>query len=251
MKLALFATAGATEVGGLQAFLGRWLPEVTIERKFPAALRRRRRPSELDPSSGPGRTGADLLREVERRIAAYGLDDADAVLIVDDADCRFGCQERTDLQAFQDQVVQRMRTAAARDDLPVFLLLASPEIESWFLHDLDNGFGHPQFLREHYEQETTATTVARALSDSGVLRPDYGWEAFGCPPTESSCSRKLSAEVAAVLDALPGRRGSYSKKMDGGAMLRRLDPQRIAERCPLYAAGALASLRTSAASEER
>lgn len=143
-------------------------------------------------------------------------------------------------------VTDRVRAAARAPDLPVFVLLASPEIEAWLLADLSNSFAHPRYLKSHFAPPPSEQDLRLALDLRGPCRPEDTWESYGCPPNEggTACTHKLSVDLADTLDGLEGRMRSYSKRRDGAAMLKRIEPDQVTAACPLYAAPVILQLRS-------
>lgn len=243
VTLALYATGGHTEVGGLQQFLARWLPGVDVRRKFPAAALKKKLGAPAPADRHAGVTGADLVRRAVRQIEEFGLGGADGVLLVDDADCRFGCEMRTGLPEAVARIVHHIRDAAQAPELPVFVLFSSPEIEAWFLTDL-KVLADERLRGLHGCADVTAL---RHVLHPLFPEPEPGWEAFGCPEQEGGgCTTKLSAALADVLFTLPGPpdRRRYSKRDDGQLLLKLVDPHVIAERCRHYARPPLLALKT-------
>lgn len=255
MRVGLFATGGYTEVGGLQRVLERWLPGVQITRCLPTAQKGRKL-DPLTPSPAPnhnGLTGEALIREAISMVSMYHAGDRcgfDVLVLADDADCRFGCETKDGWEGFVEQVTERFRAAAQRPDLPVVVLLASPEVEAWLVADFDNGFGDAHFLASCFDNGAASRgAVQQALS--GVLkRPWREVEAFGCPPHNGSCSSKLSTAIGGALSALNHSSHPYSKWKHGALMLQRVDPERLVNGCPLYAGPALRRLRVLQATME-
>jgi hypothetical protein len=238
VKLAVYASAGETEVGGLQRFLQTFLPGIEICRALPAGRRQKvGGPRLADPH--PGLTGERLVREAVRRIQTFGLGGCDAVLLVDDADCRFGCERADGLPAFVERVTAQLRAAVGRD-VPVFVLLASPEIEAWLVADLEAWCTDPAFRGLHGQPDATA--LRHALK---ALAPASGWAAYGCPPTAdgTACTHKLSEDLASAMQVLPGATRRYRKERDGSLMLGRVRGEVVLRSCPQYAGPVLTRLR--------
>lgn len=239
MRVGLCATAGHTEVGGLQAFLQALLPGATIQRLLPAV----RKPAPKKGISIPvprsdhsGMTGSWLVHATLQKLQDPRTGPLDALILADDADCRFDCEAGAAWERWTQQTTDAFRQAQSQ--LPVFLLLASPEIEAWFLADFDRGFGHDTFLRECFRNGAAARGAVRHRL-TPLMRAG---EAFGGPRRPDGCTRKLSVEIVSELDNLPGAFRPYSKRLHGGPMLRRLNPEIIRARCPLHAGPTLSAL---------
>ncbi|MCB9765039.1 MAG: DUF4276 family protein [Alphaproteobacteria bacterium] len=236
-----FCTKSYTEVGGIQALLQKINPRVRWQRCFPAVLKPGPKPGRLALPLGDqdmGATGESLIRRMEQRLRDHYRGAAlDALLLIDDADCRFCGDDPPKSQAEAiEALTRRARTALGRDDIPVFALFASPEVEAWLLADWDRSFGadHPHLshtLRHHLAQRLTPHWPAT--------------EGYGCPELRGGgCTTKLSEVLQDVMadpatyawakldPAKDGRR--YSKKVDGALMLQRVRPERISEHCSLF-----------------
>lgn len=250
-----FCSGGHTELGAtsnspapyepaaIDAFLRKIDPRITWIRQFPA----RRKPgpklgrvSFRDQADG-GVTGASLRTEMLTRLRDFARSASrlDAVVLIDDADCRF-CVPGT-LATWESDLTTEVRRATGRTDLPFIALLASPEIEAWMLADWQERFGGERAWRSH------AHALARRMSQPDILgpRPWEGLEDFGCPydPERGACTRKLSDLVEQVLRALLVSASVYSKRTHGPDMLRRLRPEVIAQTCRRVFAPALRRLQ--------
>ncbi len=233
MKLAVYATGGHTEVLGLGRFLARAAPTAEVSRRLPRLAKPGpKRTASARPAGHPGQTGRDLIadaaRDLERNPGTW-----DAVLLWDDGDCRFGCAAGPEWTTWSARVTKRLREAAGRPELPVYIVLAAPEIEAWFIADFARGFGHRGYLEEAFRGTPNALKVVRDVLDATTAAHAKDIEAFGCPrPPTGGCDPKLSD---ALTDALRVAGGRYRKTVDGGPMLQRLDPAVIADRCPRFA----------------
>jgi len=259
MRAGVFCTAGYTETGGLQEFLRKLRGDVAWERCFPAVDK---------PAPKLGRTIAAPRREhagasgerlagamLERLREHYSGDRCpfDFVLLADDADCRFA--ERPDEMAAWHAELARAVRSAVGHPLPVYVLLASPEVESWLLSDWEMGFGGQYHdigiaLRRHIGN--------CLLAGAGLTWDDL--EDFGGRQVGGTCERKLSdalrdairaggrcercvpSAASAGADAPPTARLGYSKRHDGASMLKRIRPEQVRTRCSRYFAPAYAGL---------
>lgn len=266
MVVGYFMTASHTETGGLHAFLQKMSDEarsvnVTWQRLFPAVQKPGPKPNRSTgvPGQSPafpqpssdlqGMTGDRLIQEMKKRLKEYHRhSQLDIVLLEDDADCRFNTStsdaesESRECIEREAKLQQEVSTELGRD-IPVVMLLASPEVETWLLADWERSFqaAYPSLrvaLKRHLKQR---------LGLDGT--PDE-LERFGGPCQNGSCSHKLSAsleaafqvtqeEDLALFSALAalralGRQPAYSKRIEGPAMLGRIRPEVVAERCRLY-----------------
>jgi len=241
MRAGYFSTAGWTETGGLGSFLTKLRADVEWHRCFPAVNKPAPKLGRVVAAPIPtqaGTTGEPLISAMVDRLRSFWSGDRcpfDFLLVVDDADCRF-----EDLPAFavwKEQVQQRVRDALGRD-VPVFTLLASPEIEAWMVSDWDESFGRQYghlawALRRHVGLCILGGQPLNTIESFGARRPAGG------------CDRKLSRELEDALAgvgacacgsqanlATAGRR--YRKRLDGVEMLQRIRPPQVRDQCPAY-----------------
>lgn len=252
-----FCSGGHTELGAassnapyepaaIDAFLRKIDERIEWRRMFPA----RRKPgpklgrvSFRNPADG-GITGATLRSEMLTRLRTFGHSNRDlgAVVLIDDADCRF-CDPGA-LATWEAELADEVRRSASRTDLVCIALLASPEIEAWMLADWDEGFGGET------PWKARAPELARLLSKPACLgpRPWTQIEQFGCPydAERGTCTRKLSDVVERTLRGILVAASVYSKREHGPDMLRRLRPDAVAAVCRHVFAPALRRLRALA-----
>lgn len=240
-RVALFVSGGYTEVGGMTYFLRRISSDVSYVRLFPAV----RKPAPKKGLDFPapvgehsGVTGDQLVSKMIlslKRSLCNG-DEYDAVLLIDDGDCRFS--DESILREWIADVEKRLHeeTGFSR---PFFTLIASPEVETWLCADWDNSFGteYPQDIQRRIRNEASRQ---RMVSD------DEAPELFGMPQKKGGgCSRKLSELLQKILLDISksSRSFSYSKRVEGQAMLKRIRPEQVAEKCRLFFRPAFLELR--------
>lgn len=185
------------------------------------------------PENPPtGTTGEDLLSEI-RKFLSYGFD-YDYLLIVDDEDCRFHGKSMEEVLQWQERLKNDLRRIMQDDTKPVYILFASPEIESWFVADWENGLGgqYPKI------QHPLNRRVKEILGDF-YQNP----EGFGEGFTGKSCLVKLSEQLVEAV-RICGVHGEEMKKGDDTIlMLRRIDPAKLAARCTRFFAPVYQELR--------
>ncbi|MRG94243.1 hypothetical protein [Polyangium spumosum] len=265
IRIGYFCTGGQTELGArtlesgvreltaIDAFLRKISPEIAWERAFPAREKPGPKhkpgsaPASFKHPSASGVTGRTLERTMRERLEKYyrGADcKFDAIVLIDDADCRF--RDDAHRKSWLEEREQEVRESTARPELPFVALLASPEVESWLLADWEEGFGQ--------EYDSIQVNFCRALEQELLgERPWVRVEAFGGPfdPQKGSCTRKLSTEIQKVLERLAMEKGeaadrrtyTYSKRENGPDMLRRIRPDKAAETCRLMLRPAILALR--------
>lgn len=140
-RIACFLTCGYTEAGAMQFFLRKindkyeykqYLPNKTIKKKGDI--------KSIDPKIS-GLTGEKLLEKIydilEKHREEIGR--CKAVLIEDDLDGRFRDYSDERIEEYKNQIILKVREKLQKN-VPVFILYASPEAESWFIADWKNGF---------------------------------------------------------------------------------------------------------------
>lgn len=244
VKVGLFHTGGFTEIGALQGFLERACPGARFERRFPA----RRGPRPTGTPQAPrleheGVTGRDLVSRMCDDLRLYDTAaEYAAYVLVDDADCRFCEGGPVELARRKGDWNARVAAALGRP-APLFVMLACQEIEAWLLADWESTFGA--------EYPRTSVALRRALTGAigrGALEHP---ESTGCPqkPDGRGCTVKISAEIermSAQVEPVDGRPFTYSKAVHGQPMLRRADPEVVAQRCGQFRRD-LAALREGVA----
>lgn len=247
-----FCSAGHTEAGGMDAFLRKLAPHVHWQRCFPAVSKpapKLGRPHAVPSTEHSGTTGQQLVERMLDCLQRHHRGRAcqlDFVLLIDDADCRFAStvDARAARTEWEAELTRQVRQYTDRPTLGFYVLLASPEIEAWLMADWENGFGRafPDAsisLRQHFE-----TCVLPPLSWDRM-------EEFGGRLIGGSCETKLSRKIAESFDIsadcqcrpplrerIQRQAGkvpiSYSKRIDGPAMLKRIEPSVVARRCPSF-----------------
>jgi hypothetical protein len=265
IRVGHFCTGGHTELGAralpsgdlqlaaIDAFLRKISPDILWTRAFPAREKPgpKHKPGSApvsfkDPRDG-GVTGRTLVDRMRERLTKHyrGPDcDLDAVVVIDDADCRF--LDDGAVQRWTQDLEREVRLWTERSELRFVALLASPEIEAWLLADWEEGFGR--------EYASIQVPLGQAL-DRDLLgaRPWVRIEEFGGPfdREKGSCTQKLSTEVQSALARLAMEKGeaadrwtyTYSKRDNGPDMLRRIRPDKAAESCQRVLGPAIRALR--------
>lgn len=236
----------------MHEFLKKIAPDVEWQRCFPAVSKpapKIGRPHAEPQGRHAGATGRRLIDAMLRQLQEHWRGAAchlDFVLLIDDADCRFAdAGDPTAEQiAWDGMLRQRVREAAGKPELGFYSLLAWPEIEAWLLTDWDNGFA--------IQYRQVAPSLRQHIS-ACVLHP-HVWEqveGFGGHLKDGSCEHKLSARIQEafvdktgcvcrppfldrVTQQTDGAILAYSKRIDGAAMLKRIDPDRVAQDCPRF-----------------
>lgn len=231
-RIALFASGGYTEVGGIQQFVERIAPDISCVRLFPvvrkpAPKKGLDRPAPVQEHSGV--SGERLVTEMlcALRKAMEKNEIYDAILLVDDGDCRF-----SDCRCFQNWINETEKRIFEETSCawPFFVLIASPEIETWLCADWENSFAR-EYPRD------IARRVRVEIARHGILVSGEDLEFFGFPrKNEGGCSVKLSTELQKIFPEICSEAHpfSYSKQVQGQAMLKRIQPENVAEKCRCF-----------------
>ncbi|MFM7199207.1 MAG: hypothetical protein ACKO6N_00300 [Myxococcota bacterium] len=269
MVVGYFMTSSHTEVGGLHAFLQKMVEDagahhVKLERLFPAVKKPGPKPKPSSAhtdraaalpqplASAQGITGAPLVERMLRRLELHHRrQPPDIILLEDDADCRFNTSDSTpaDEQAAFENVERELNQKVEQvlgKAVPVIALLASPEVEAWFLADWEMSFVR-QYPSLSIPLKKYLETLPKLGSELGDM-PSI--ERFGGACLDGACTHKLSdtlmgafqitreadSSLFQALESLrvEGKQAAYSKRTDGPFMLSRIRPQKVAEHCTLY-----------------
>lgn len=257
-RIACFITCGYTEAGALQAFLRKinsryeykqYLPNKTIKRKG--------MPKNID-SSISGLTGEALLEKVYSIVEKLKdeIGQCKAIVIEDDLDGRFANLSVSEIEEKKRKVVDKLHSLLGKE-LPVFLLYASPEVESWFVADWKNGFEYLYCKGINVDDvETNAklffTHHLRQYINKNLLKEyserieEYGFFEGKYFKLSDQIIEAIQTGVKEYLQVLPGtnkeyvrqivesRSLHYSKKLHGNRMLNNILPQVVALQCRTY-----------------
>lgn len=260
-RIACFLTCGYTESGAMQAFLSKinnhyeykqFLPNKTIKKKGMAKT--------IDKEIS-GLTGEKLLLKVYSIIEAHKgeLAEFSAILIEDDLDGRFQGWDEVEINQYNQAIKNKIKQKMGKD-IPVFIVYASPEIESWFVADWDNGFGFlycysgfvtdvraeaRKFYAYHLRLYINRVILGQyendienygffegryvKLSDKIIDALQNGFREY--IESMSGISKKI------VLEIQNSRCLCYSKKSHGQNMLRNIIPQNMLGKCCRYFKG--------------
>jgi hypothetical protein len=257
-RVACFLTCGYTEAGAMQAFLKKINGEYEYKQYLPNRTIKKKGDPKNISSSISGLTGLKLLEKVYKIIENHRSEIAEctAILMEDDLDDRFSGFTEAQIVAYNKNVKERICQILGHE-IPVFLMYASPEIESWFLADWENGFSYLYcnsgcVVDLNMNSRKFFVTHLKQFIEKNVLK-EYcdNIELFG---TFDGKYIKLSerlieavqTEAKEYIKALPGTNTEYvdqivnsrclyySKKLHGDIMLRNIEPQNVAKDCTVY-----------------
>ena len=234
----------------MKMFVGKINPAIMFIQKFPHGKRKSKHAIQnrtLAPEQ-TGVTGEKLIDCVEKLVGQdwFQNEEFDGILIEDDRDDRFLMKvgdgsSALDIDAWNDfRIKATERIQRIAPDIPVVILCASPEVESWFLLDWSNSFGSV------YQEDFTAAQNAyfshtfHEYVKTEILGTAYQEhvESFGC---KNGRYVKLSELLQAALDEHDflenfGPKDEhptvrYSKRTHGSKMLEELVPEVVAQNC--------------------
>lgn len=228
VKVAYYCTASYTEVGAIDKFLNKINCSLKYERKFPVVSKPAPKIGRCYPEPQCqclGATGSFLVEKMIERIRSYPPD-AEVILLIDDADCKFS--SKNDWILWCASVENSIREILNRD-IKFVMLLASPEIEIWFVADRTNTF-------DKIYKDFCAVLNA-SINSLLQVAPDI--EFFGMPQKAAGgCQIKLSEQIQSIIDSitpsLNPRGQRYSKRRHGVEMLAHANPQVVASHCRIF-----------------
>lgn len=264
-KVACFLTCGYTEAGEMQGFLQRCCQsKVHFVQCMPNKPKRKRENDNIIKDKFSGLTHESLVQKMMDiiKMNREQYKNYKGIVFEDDLD-DISIEEANTRSKSIRKLIRN-----AIGDIPVVVVYAAPEIESWFIADWNNGFGiykRPEILRNHFSANEAAFLDHHMRNFfKEMLLGEYSdkLEKYG----EQRPYRKLSDEIIHALDNSTEEdiscsfrkylmeRGisnpelvnrlieckylRYSKKDTGSMMLRGLDPKKVAEKCQIYFAGA-------------
>lgn len=268
--IACFLTCGYTESGSMQSFLRRINGAFEYRQYLPNKTRKRKGSPKLISRELSGLTGTELLDKT-LRIIEQNINEAQnwgAILYEDDADELYCSETYEEIQSYITYIQHSIRNAVRRD-IPVIVLFASPEIESWFIADWSNGFEYLysdsgvvddiEYSVAKYFCHRFRAWIASTLQAN--CRDEANIETYNCfSGTEYT---KLSTQIINFFEPhflqayihsdkkrnldheqqiVSSRRLFYSKKEYGDIMLRNIDPNVLAKTCTLFFAVAYRQL---------
>ena len=253
-RIACFFTAGYTELNAMKDFMKKINNTVEYIQLCPTRARRNkeqirnRHSNQIDQN---GITGEALINYIIDFVgkSCFQEEEYDAILIEDDKDNRFltlqsdggAVHDKTAWIEFKSKV--RKRLGERCPDLPVIFFFAAPEVEAWFLADFEHGFGSIYRSRLSTQQNKLFQVQFRKYINEKILTDKYRdcIEQYGF---FDGVYRKLSEQLQNALnetDFLDTYSGKpeyqsirYSKKIQGEAMLRSIEPEIIEPKCNYY-----------------
>ncbi len=218
MVVWLFAGGGYTELKGLVPFLKKHFSGgCKFERKTPVKHKPGPKPNKV--KSGYGKTGKSLEAEIKKRIriALATGEKCDKILVIDDLDCR-------DYVKQENKFISAVNAVKDAESIDKFVGFAAPEMEAWIIADWDNS------IAKHSDFRNRQKSMRHWISQRITFKAP---ETFGVyNKKKDTCNEKLSDAIieASVLEQ--GER--YSKRIHTPLLLMRINPKKVAEKCPLF-----------------
>lgn len=219
MVVWVFSGGGESEVSGLIPILKRICSDHMYERKSP--IRRKPGPR-ASQEPGYGRTGQSLGQQIEDLLFKSLKSDksCDLILIIDDLDCHDPNVRR---ELF-DSSIGKVDKAK---DIEHFVGFASPEIESWIIADWDHSIAtDPDFRGCHNQMRHWLSTQKAVPFDQPEMFGSFDEE-------KDSCRDKLSDAIIESSEHC-GAQSRYSKGIHTARFLRRISPEVVSGKCPLF-----------------
>ena len=254
-RIACFLTCGYKEGGAMQAFLKKINNNYEYKQYLPNKTIKKKGDSKTICSKISGLTGSALLEKIYSIIKNHTTEitKSSAILIEDDLDGKFynktASYIESEIKSIKDKIYSIIKC-----DIPIFIFYASPEIESWFIADWDNGFGYiynssecvsdldpaaKKFFSHHLQQYINVHILKEYSDDI----ENYGYfdeiyyklsdqiiEAIQTNVKEyitllSNINKLYCNQILCSKDLY------YSKKLHGDRMLRNLEPSIVAGKC--------------------
>ena len=229
-----------------------YLPNKTIKKKGDAKIIKK----EIS-----GLTGKALLKKIYSILEKHKdeINTCKAVLIEDDLDGRFHNCDNETIKEYHDAIVAEVHSKLESDIL-VFILYASPEAESWFIADWDNGFGYlygksnrikdmDQKAKSFFLHHLRDYIYSEVLKEYSHNIEEYGWFENGYVKLSDQIISVIQTNIKDYVRTLPQANSDcvkqiiesrdlyYSKKLHGDIMLRSIRPDVVAEKCRQYFMG--------------
>lgn len=252
-RIACFFTGGYTEVNSMKLFMKKINNNVEYIQLCPIGIRKskdmiKKRHIDEIKIKHSGLTGNALINYVLEHVRSLQFQEEcyDAILIEDDKDNRFlqmtsdgyGCVNKPSWDEFISDIKKQIKAICPQ--IPIVMFLAAPEVESWFLSDWDNSFGRIYSSILSRRQNQLFSTKFRKYVNDKVLTSIYSGaiESYGL---FDGTYRKISEELQNALSSTDFWENcsqvspvSYSKKIQGEAMLAEIDPQAVAHKCTYF-----------------
>ena len=252
--IACFLTCGYTETGAMQAFLKKINPNYTFKQYLPNKTIKKKGDPKVIKDELSGLSGEDLLNKVYEIVEKNKdeLKKCKGILIEDDLDGKFYQKSAEEVEIYCSTIEEKIH-ALLGNEIPVFLLYASPEIEAWFIADWEHGLGEVYSAKGIIDVESNARLFyvhhLKHFIENEVLKEyacdieEYGYFGGKYIKLSDELIEVIQIRSKEYISLLPrtnpeyvrqineSRYLYYSKKMHGNTMLRNIDPVILAEKC--------------------
>ncbi len=242
----------------MQAFLKKINDNYEYKQYLPNKTIKKKGDSKTISSNTNGLTGSALLEKVYTIIKNHTdeIAQCSGILIEDDLDGKFHDMTTSKIESYTNSIKNNIYSIV-KIHIPIFILYASPEIESWFIADWNNGFGYiynsssyvtdidtpaKAFFTHHLRQYIKKYILKEYSNDI----ENYGYFNQIYYKLSDQIINAIQTDVKEYISALPNTNKSYSdqisssrdlyysKKLHGDRMLRNLEPPIIANQCRHY-----------------
>lgn len=259
-KVACYITGGWTECGYMTHFLEKINNFYDYRQRFPqkniGKKGKTRKQFKID-----GKTGKSLIKYVYDDIRKHKdeLSEYAAVLIEDDMDDQFFSESRRnrDYEAIEKrkmEIQNEIKDILQNPEIKVFFLYALPEIEAWFVADWENTFGmeyrnilsninayfSTTFKKFVLDTVLTEKYPLDEIENYGYVTSEYqklsdklisSFQEYSCSSENYKNNKQYNGQINTFIKR---NEITYSKKVEGINMLRRLEPEKVAIHCKHY-----------------
>lgn len=257
-KIACFLTCGYTEAGAMQFFLKKMNDRYDYKQYLPNKTIKKKGDSKSLNSKISGLTGEALLEKIYTIISKNKeeIGQCKAIIIEDDLDGKFHEFDEKQVEGYKKSIIDKIYVNLGKT-IPVFLLFASPEVESWFISDWENGFEYlycdtgivndvernaklffthhlKKYINEEILKEYSQDVEAYGFFNGEYLKlSDQLIEGIqnGVKNYVQTIPKVNKAYVQQIVNS---RNLYYSKKLHGDRMLRNISPETVAGKCRKY-----------------
>ncbi|MCD8347678.1 MAG: hypothetical protein LUD16_06940 [Lachnospiraceae bacterium] len=260
-RIACFFTCGYTEAGAMQLFLKKINPSYDFKQFLPNKTRKRQGDAKIIKPELSGLTGEALLDKVcemcSNKRYREELLRCKALLIEDDLDGRFSYLTEQEIEQYNQNIVDRICENLGTYAMPIFLVYASPEVESWFIADWENSFKkvysdkgivddvdlNARMFFEHHLKRYVETKILREYVDDVEK---FGWFDGNYVKLSDQIISAIQTDVKDAICSLPVANKEYvdqivasgklyySKSKHGDYMLRSIQPGNVEKKCKWY-----------------
>lgn len=235
----VFSGGGESEVRGLIPFLEKTFPGCIFIRKTPARLKPG--PKANKPGSY-GKTGKSLIEQIKQELPIAlkaEPNKCDLILVFDDLDCR-------DYETQKSKILTELSKIPKCADIEKFVGFAAPEIEAWIIADWNNSIAkHPDFRGRHQWMRWWLSQEKNVPFDNPESFSEYDRKKDCCQDKLSdtliestTVKNTVEDEDSSNGDRRPPfsnvDRPRFSKGDHTPSLLRKIDPNEVQKKCPLF-----------------